>query len=223
MPYLTRFHLDPRSRAGARYLENPQRLHAALYRATPTQPVDVSDNGRILWRIDRDDPWDPLVWVVSPERPMLDPLADEAGHSVGGRVYESRDYAPLLTRLQKGQVYAFRFTGNPVRTGRRAVGDAESQRFGHVTAAQQTRWFVRQAEAHGFALCPSAGGGADVVVTGRRRTTFWRDRQRVVIAIGEFIGHLEIIDATLARQALVRGIGHARAYGCGLLTLAKPR
>lgn len=223
MAYLTRFHLDPRSRAGARYLENPQHLHAALYRSMPTQPVDVRDNGRILWRIDRDDPWDPLLWVVSPDRPMLDRLADEGGRSVHGRVYESRDYTPLLTRLQKGQVYAFRFTGNPVRTGRRAADDAESQRFGHVTAAQQTRWFLRQAEAHGFALRPSVGGDADVVVTGRRRTAFWRDGQRVVIAIAEFIGHLEILDAPVARLALVRGIGHARAYGCGLLTLSKPR
>ena len=65
MTYLTRFCLDPRSRDGARYLSDPQRLHAAVYRAMPTQPVVVTNGHRPLWRVDRDDPAAPLLWVVS--------------------------------------------------------------------------------------------------------------------------------------------------------------
>lgn len=223
MTYLTRFYLDPRSRDGARYLSDPQRLHAAVYRAMPIQPVVVANGHRPLWRVDRDDPAAPLLWVVSEEKPALDPLADEAGRSVGGRVYESRDYAPLLKRLSKGQVYAFRFTGNAVRSGRRSEGAERTQRFGHVTPAQQTEWLVRQAERHGFDLMPSATGEPDAAVVGRRRTVFFRDGQRVVIAVAEFAGNLQVQDPARLCRALTAGIGHARAYGCGLLTLAPPR
>jgi CRISPR system Cascade subunit CasE len=221
--FLTRFHLDPRSRAGARYLEDPQRLHAAIYRAFPTQPVEVNDGRRPLWRLDRDDPWNPLLWVVSEERPGFDALADEAGRSVDGRVYESRDYMPLLNRLGEGQVYAFRLAGNAVRSGRSSPDAKGTKRFGHVTPVQQTRWLDQQADAHGFRVRSSTTGELDAAVVGRRRTVFWRDGQRVVIAVCEFIGHLDVTDPERLRRALTGGIGHARAYGCGLLTLAASR
>ena len=221
--YLTRFYLDPRSRIGARYLSDPHRLHAAIYKAMPTQPVASNGGGRPLWRIDADDPRTPLLWVVSEERSAFDVLADEAGRSVDGRVYESRDYTPLLNRVEQGQVYAFRFAGNPVRSGRRSTEWTRTQRFGHVTAAQQTRWFEAQAQAHGFSLRRSETGEPDVAVVGRRRTVFWREGQRIVIAVGEFMGHLEVAEPDKLRRALTGGIGHARAYGCGLLTIAAPR
>lgn len=92
-----------------------------------------------------------------------------------------------------------------------------------MTPAQQTTWILRQAEVHGFKLRPSSTGEPDVAVLGRRRTVFWRDAHRVVIAVVEFIGHLEVVDPERLRRALTGGIGHARAYGCGLLTLATAR
>lgn len=221
--YLTRFHVDARTRAGARYLDNPHRLHAAIYASMPTQPVEVADEHRPLWRVDRDHPWSPVLWVVSKERPDLDRLADEAGRSVNGQVYESRDYAPFLSRLAKGQAYAFRFAGNPVRSGHAAPQSVRTQRFGHVTALQQTRWFEARGRSHGFTIRTSTAGAPDVAVAGRRRTVFWRGERRVVISVAEFIGHLEVVDPVRLSRALSKGIGHARAYGCGLLTLAAPR
>lgn len=221
--YLTRFHLDARSRAGMRYLGDPHRLHAAIYRAMPTQPVEVTDMHRPLWRLDRDEPWTPLLWVVSQGRPQFDELAAEAGRAIAGVVYETRDYTPLLARLEEGQIHAFRFAGNPVRSGRRVSEDPQTQRFGHVTPAQQARWLTERAESHGFALPDPGSGEPDVAVVGRRRAVFWRNGERITIAVAEFVGHLEITDVALLRRALTKGIGHARAYGCGLLTLAPPR
>lgn len=221
--FLTRFHLNPRSRAGARYLDDPQRLHAAIYRALPNQPVEVDGGERPLWRTDRDDLKTPLLWVVSEGRPSLDGLADEAGRSVDGSVYESRDYTRLLDKLKEGQVYAFRLAGNAVRSGRSSPESDRTQRFGHVTPAQQTRWLDQRADAHGFQVCSSVTGELDVAVMGRRRAVFRRDGQRVAIAVCEFTGHLAVTDPERLRRALTSGIGHARAYGCGLLTLASPR
>ncbi len=222
--FLTRFYVDPRSRAGARCVEDPRRLHAAVYAAMPTQPVVVTQSvGRPLWRLDRDDPANPVAWIVSPERPDLDAFAEEAGRTVGGLVYESRPYAPLLDRLDEGQVYAFRLAANAVHSGRRARDSNDTQRFAHTTAAQQLLWLTNRAEARGFSLRKSSTGEPDVAVVGGRRLSFRHGEQRVTINVNDFMGHLEIRDAEAVRHTLVEGIGHARAYGCGLLTLAVPR
>jgi len=36
------------------------------------------------------------------------------------------------------------------------------------------------------------------------------------------VGRLEVDDVELFRHALLNGMGRAKAYGCGLMTLARP-
>lgn len=221
--YLTRFHLDPRTRPGARALEDAQRMHSIVAAATEAGSSADTGGPRTLWRIDRDDPRAPLLWVLSPVRPDLDEFAADAGRVVGGVVYDSRAYSPLLERLKLGQVYAFRLAANAARSGKKSTESMASKRFGHVTSSQQLAWLETRAVAHGFTLRTSMSGEGDVAVVGRRRLVFSRRGERVTIALSEFLGHLEVSDVDRFRRSLVTGIGHARAYGCGLLTLAAPR
>ena len=44
----------------------------------------------------------------------------------------------------------------------------------------------------------------------------------ITIARVTYEGMLEVTGPDALRHALTSGIGHTRAYGCGLLTLAKP-
>lgn len=220
--FLTRFHLDPRRPEGWRALQNPQHMHAVLARATSGSAGGDDCLGRTLWRMDQDDPARPILWVVSVDEPNLDGFAAEAGRVVEGVVYESKSYDGLLDRLRAGQVYAFRLAANPVRSGRRSPEAITTQRFGHVTASQQVEWLKARAARSGFALCVSSAGEPDVAVVGRRRLSFLRQGRRVTIALSEMMGHLQVDDPGLLRQSLVSGIGHGRAYGCGLLSLAAP-
>lgn len=221
--FLTRFNINPRTQLGARYLQNPQKVHAAIYGAMPTQPVVSTEGGRPLWRMDCGDPKAPVLWVVSPERPAFDQLADEAGRAVEGRVYQTRPYVSFLDRLAEGQVYAFRLAANASHSGRRSVESAQTQRFGHVTAAQQLQWLLLRSDRSGFSFPLTAGNEPDVAVVGQRKSSFRRDQGRVTVTVSEFMGHLQVIDPNALRHTLTSGIGHARAYGCGLLTLALPR
>ena len=221
--FLTRFHVDARTPAGARALDDAQHMHAMVARATAVPSQSDGSPGRTLWRLDRDDPAAPILWVVSAARPDLDAFAAEAGRVVAGVVYSSRPYETLLDRLVVGQVYAFRLAANAARSGRRTPESSSTQRFGHVTAAQQLSWLQDRAAAHGFALRSLAGGEPDAAVVGRRRLTFFRQGRRVTIALSDFMGHLEVSEPDTLRRSLVFGIGHGRAYGAGLLTLAQPR
>jgi CRISPR system Cascade subunit CasE len=198
-------------------------LHAAIYDAMPSQPVPVNPGEpRPLWRLDLGDARRPILHVVSPEKPALDPLANEAGQSVDGRIYEVRDYAPLLGNLQVGQIYGFRLAANPVHRVRRGENEA-TKRLGHVTVDQQVRWLIDRTNRYGFEMLPGTAGVPDVATVSRRRVTFRREQDTVTLDVADFAGHLRVIDVELLRKGLVSGIGHGRAYGCGLMTLAAPR
>jgi CRISPR system Cascade subunit CasE len=47
------------------------------------------------------------------------------------------------------------------------------------------------------------------------------DSGRVTLGVATFEGQLLVEDAEVFRSTLCSGIGRARAYGCGLLTLAR--
>lgn len=67
----------------------------------------------------------------------------------------------------------------------------------------------------------------DVAVTRRDDLSFGRRERdsgrkgRVALRTAQFDGTLRVTDAELFRQTLTQGIGRGRAYGCGLITLAR--
>ena len=58
------------------------------------------------------------------------------------------------------------------------------------------------------------------MVVQRETQRFKRGGSQVTIVRATFQGVLEVTSADALREALVNGVGRAKAYGCGLLTLA---
>ena len=50
--------------------------------------------------------------------------------------------------------------------------------------------------------------------------SFKRGTGTVTLTTATYDGALDIVDADAFRRTLTRGIGHGKAYGCGLLTIA---
>ena len=44
----------------------------------------------------------------------------------------------------------------------------------------------------------------------------------MTLGVATFEGVLEVTDPDALRRALTHGIGRGKAYGCGLMTLARP-
>ena len=108
------------------------------------------------------------------------------------------------------------------------------QRYGHVTVEQQRQWLIERTTRFGFELMPvdhTDGGGIDgaVMVAYRERPVFNRrrpgeeGRDRVTINRTVYEGSLRVTDPESLRRALIAGIGRSKAYGCGLMTLARVR
>jgi CRISPR system Cascade subunit CasE len=223
MTWLSRVELNPARRTSRGVLGSPQSMHAAIMAAFPGQ-LSARSSQRVLWRLDP-APGVVRLYVVAPEEPDFTHLVEQAGWPTLSTTWQTRDYEPLLAKLTAGQPWAFRLTANPARS-RRAAEGAETQRYGHVTVAQQQGWLASRAAAAGFDLVPATGtdGGGDpadgVVVRDRSTMRFRRGEGTVTIARATFEGRLIVKDADVFRQTLVGGIGPAKAYGCGLLTVA---
>lgn len=211
--HLTQFEINPARRGAQKLLGSPQAMHAAVLAGFPT---DDADRGRILWRVDA-GPRHTYLYVSSARRPDLTHLVEQAGWPTTS-TWSTGDLGALLDSLTVDQQWSFRLTANPTRSTR--VGDRErSQRVGCVTAEHQLNWLLARTAKWGFAI-PMTEGRPDVVVNGRDVRSFRRQEGRVTVATATFDGRMEILDPELLRTAMVDGIGPAKAYGCGLLTLA---
>lgn len=215
--YFTRMALNP-ARRGTRFLRaSPHAMHAAVLAGFPSGVSTSTTEGRVLWRMDKSG-HEIYLYIVSPESPDLTHLIEQAGWPLSS-TWQTRDYTPLLEQLTQGQHYAFRLVANPVRQPR----DPElgGKRVGHVTAAQQEQWLFDRAERSGFLVCETADSVPALVVSDREVKKFSRGPGTVTLSTARFDGQLEVTDAGLLRQALAGGIGAAKGYGCGLMTLAR--
>jgi CRISPR system Cascade subunit CasE len=114
-----------------------------------------------------------------------------------------------------------------------------AMRLGHRTAAAQLRWFLERTEGWGFtvpaartdpaapgletaeAAAPVLGAARELRIIDRQRLSFSKGKGKpVVLHTATFEGVLEVTDTAAFTTRLVEGIGPAKAYGCGLLTLA---
>ncbi len=130
---------------------------------------------------------------------------------------QQADYTPLLDRLAEGQSWAFRLTANPTH---RATIAGRKKVVAHVTAAQQLRWLLERSTRIGCDL--GSPEEPSCTVTRRSVLRFRRNGESVTLGVARFEGTLKVTDAELLRGALTKGVGRAKAYGCGLLTLAAP-
>lgn len=229
MPYLSRIRINPLRRQSQLLLANPQAMHAAVLAGLPDQPV----RERVLWRLDTDNPHRPDLYVLTQSVPSWEHLIEQAGWPAAADQAATRDYQPLLDRVVKGRQFAFRLTANPVqhtppRSPTGEGGSRRGKRQGHRTAAHQQDWLVRRASAWGIVLPPAqldATDGpapADVRIIHRARRSFRRakDAPPVVLQTVTYEGRLTVEHPDTFRAGLVDGFGPAKAYGCGLMTLA---
>ena len=220
--YMSRIAINRRRRGGMKLLSSRHAMHAAVMSAfapgTPTQ----SEAGRVLWRIDRRDEAIDLL-IVSPERPCLVHIAEQAGWSTNNS-WATRDYRPFLQSLSPDSEFVFRLVANPTRRASVSGAGAETsqkQVVGHRTVDHQRQWLLERASDCGFAVAGGEGDGTEpeLQVRERETATFRRGSNRVTLVTAAFEGKLTVVDPDRLRTTLGHGVGRAKGYGCGLLTL----
>ena len=211
--YLTRFRINPQRRESRKLLGSPQAMHAAVLASYMDAPAPTNES-RVLWRVDNIGP-QVTLYISGPTPPDPTALKENAGWPALPGGWDTAEYQPFLDKLDQGQTWAFRLTANPVRFGRTDKHD-RTVPMGHVTVEQQTTWLIDRADKHGMAIDP-----ATVAVQASRTWQFRRQGRPVTLKVATFDGALSITDPDSFRRMLCAGIGRARGYGCGLMTLAR--
>jgi CRISPR system Cascade subunit CasE len=113
---------------------------------------------------------------------------------------------------------------NPVHSVKDgANASSRGKVYAHVTVEQQKGWLSQRAQSCGFMLKEedSGEGRESFDVTQSDQLRFRRQDKFVTLGVATFEGVLRVTDTALFVKALTEGIGRAKAYGCGLLTIIR--
>ena len=202
--YLTRLRLEPRSAQARRDLSDAYQMHKSLARAFAAD--ETSKPERFLWRLETvgHDWSNPIVLVQSncaADWSCLERLPQYLKQPA-----ETKALAP--ERLIQAQAdYRFRLLANPTVT-------RDGKRYGLASEDEQLAWLARQSEKHGFELKAAWVSSSDVAKM--RKASMSMQVQRAW-----FEGVLQVRQSDLLIQAFAAGLGPAKAFGCGLLSLAR--
>jgi CRISPR system Cascade subunit CasE len=204
MIYLSRLNLNEQSTRVRAELADPYQMHRTLSKAFG----DVSDDftaARLLFRVDVGRNGDLDLLAQSKTAPQWERLTLTAGYLLSPP--EVKEVDPVFTT---GQRMAFRLRANPTIKHK-------GKRIGIRKDAEQLAWLARKAELGGFSVF-TAAVAPDAWVNSRTARGFETTLNAV-----EFNGVILVSDPQRLRETLEAGIGSAKGFGFGLLSLARIR
>lgn len=228
--YLTRAFLDPSSPNVRTDLRNPEGLHKTVMRAFPdnASPSPRSEQA-VLFRVDRDGRDRVVLLVQSATEPKVERWPAGYVLTVGSDIDLAssnvrnnpavRDVGAEHASIRSGARYAFRLQANTTRKIDTKSAIDGSRRHGRRVPVRgdeaRREWLARHAAAAGFSFSADDLSITEVPASGGR------SGKKVSVAGAMFEGILEVQDADVFRVALAKGIGPAKAYGFGLLSIRR--
>jgi len=212
--YLSKLALNPRNRQVQRELANPYQLHRTLMKGFPESlPADE----RVLHRLDVDPrSGEVTVLVQSLYEPNWQPLVKAGnGHYLRTPPPPPKKFDPML---KAGRRLRFRLRANPTVKTRSERNPSKKTRVPLKKEEQQTEWLDRKAAQHGFRVVQ-----VQVAKLGDQTGRIKREEESHTLHIYtvQFDGILQVTDPERFNHALRHGIGPAKSFGCGLLSLAR--
>ena len=222
--HLARGFLNPISRDVTRDLSNPVELHRTLLRAFPDALGDAPRaKVGLLFRVDLGKDGGSLLVVQSrmaadfsklPAGYFLD-SSDDRFFSLGWS-RNPRVEVVDNERVAVGERFAFRLRANVTKKiGTKTPLDGKATNGRRVPLRgdlERLAWLKRKAASAGFDIL-------DGRVLEEESCSGKRGDAKVTLAGVRFDGLLSVVDPAIFRSALEAGIGPAKAYGFGLLSV----
>jgi CRISPR system Cascade subunit CasE len=201
MMYLSRLQLNT-TRIAVLWASNPYRVHQRLMMACDGDP-------RLLFRIE-DTSEGTQILVQSHVAPNWQlALADFAVLRC------PPEYKPFDLRLQAGRLYRFRLLANP--TVKKKSDDGKPYRLGLIQEADQLAWLTRKLADAGVTLASCVVMPRGLQHSGKNPA---QDANAATHLAVLFEGVLQAQDPERLKALIESGIGSAKGYGFGLLSLA---
>lgn len=197
--YLSRVMLDPLAKRVRKGLADPRTMHRIVNSAFP---AGMNGWERVLWRQETQGHVPFLLVQSLVEKPDWSSLPDECLYR--DRLNLNPELKTFGVQLRPQQVLRFRLRANPTvkRNGKRE---------GLYRESEQLAWIQRKSTDNGFRLVDVRMQARKIEVAG--------DAPLCLLAV-QFDGILQVLDPDKVLNALRRGIGPAKAFGLGLLSLS---
>lgn len=213
-PWLVRVEVNPRChRVWSRGMLDGRALHRDVMRLAPealgSRPRKAAD---VLFRAEQ-SPSGLRILAQLTTPPRADNLDPEFAVSA-----QTRDVGDMLASVSAGTRLRYRIDANPTKR----LGNSAGDRKGQLVAlhhADAENWWHRRAAESGLELLSTIAQIMPDILGSRTRD---RDRREYVTrhAVTRFEGVAVVVDPERVRAAVTDGIGRARSYGCGLLSVA---
>ncbi|RKN10996.1 type I-E CRISPR-associated protein Cas6/Cse3/CasE [Streptomyces radicis] len=215
--WLSRLTLNPLSRTVRGDLGDSAsgiHLHRRVMSLFPDiEAEDARAKLGVLFRAE-DTPQGYALLVQSTHEPDVARLPEDYG------ALRSRPLDPLLEALKPGRRIRYRCVANAVRRPGATTRELyKLKAMVPLSGRAADEWWQRQAAAAGLDMHTVLSRPVDAV-RGPRGTSGEAAKQRMHHARTQFDGLAVINDADALRERIISGIGRAKSYGCGLLTVA---
>lgn len=200
--FLSQLNLKCMDRDAMRALTDVYRLHQLVMKGFAA----YSSTDRVLYRVEPEERNGQVaVLVQSLQSPDWSCFASASRGVASTRVKE------FATAFKTGDRYNFRLRANPVVT-------RDGKRHGLIRDESLLEWLGKKEQKLGARFCSMSvideGYVAGTKVSADRK-------HRMSLKIARFEGALEVVDSGQFQETFTSGIGPAKAFGCGLLSLAR--
>jgi CRISPR system Cascade subunit CasE len=208
-------------------------MHRTLLRAFPEGTVGLGrDNDAaagVLFRAD-EKPHEDFITVlvqskIAPDWNFLNGQKDTREHGYllptssinDGKVNPSMTEFDLENKIRAGQTLAFRLRANPTKRLGKSATHNIGKRVGIYDEDKQVKWLEDKAKVGGFSIIRVMVSRDERIRDEIHREDQTYDLQLLSV---QFDGLLRILDQNMTRKTIEKGIGSAKGFGFGLLSLA---
>ncbi len=203
--YLSRLVFDSTKGQVLRELGNAHAIHQRIMQGFPDEQ---RQNPRADWNIlYRQEPDGYIILVQSDIRADWARLPQWCL----AEVPQQKSVELEVGHFTPGRKFSFRLRANPSKRDKQT-----GKTVGYFRRADQIAWMERQAVNHGFEVF-----NVDSIPAQNVFGVKTKGAEPIRIHSPLLQGTLEVTDSALFLKALCQGIGRGRAYGCGLLSIAK--
>jgi CRISPR system Cascade subunit CasE len=227
--FLSKLVLNLRHRQARHDLARPYEMHRTLMNNYPHPRVEQRCD--LLFRLEPEQTGSPVVLVQTRDDPDWSSLP-------AGYLLRRAEFKSIPLAFSTSQRLRFRLRANPTRRvsekNERLGGVMAGKRIGLTTETEQVRWLLNKGETGGFrvpgawvdAVEPESGAALQLPNFRVNVIPEGRDRNNKPGHGGEFVavrfeGVLVVSDPNLFAEAVSSGIGSGKAFGFGLLSLAR--
>lgn len=200
--FLSQLYLKRLDRVAMKALADVYRLHQVVMKGFAA----YSSTDRVLYRVEPEERNGQVtILVQSLQKPDWSCFTDANSGVASTRIKE------FSLAFKADDTFNFRLRANPVVT-------RDGKRYGLIRDESLLEWLGKKEKAVGARFC-SMSVIDEGYVTGNKVNQ--EKQHRMSLKIARFEGVLEVVDPVVFEEVFSLGIGPAKAFGCGLLSLAR--